>query len=197
MEKMKRHIGLFLLAVMATLLAASTASAQRMIGAMPKQFLLLNPKIQAELKLTDSQKDAIKKAAGDSVSTDEQGRLRIQMTAGTDIEAIKSGLKKAITPAQDKRLTEIWIQRDGVMALSDADVSKQVGLTDEQKKKVADIFEDFGQGMQELIMSSGGHVGPEQSKALRDKTKKQLEGVLTASQKTKFQSMKGAPFKIG
>src|SRR5690348_16732578 len=105
---------------MAILSLTTQASAQKMMGAMPKQFLLLNPKVQTELKLTDAQKQTIQKAVNDVVSSDGEGRIRIQMGPGTDIDGIVQDLKKAITGAQEKRLTEIWIQRDGAMALTDA-----------------------------------------------------------------------------
>ena len=49
--------------------------------------------------------------------------------------------------------------------------------------------------MQELVMSSGGKVGPEESKALREKTKKKLDAILNTSQRAKFEGMKGKPFK--
>lgn len=190
-----RKFGITFVAVLATLGIAAIAPAQRMLGAMPRHFLLFNPKVQAELNLTAAQKKAVEAAGGDAISTDDQGRIRIQMSQGTDMDGIKAGLKKAITAVQDKRLTELWIQRDGSFALSDADVAKSLGLSDDQKKKVSAIFEEFGEGMQDLIMSSGGKVGPEESKSLRDKTKKKLDAILNAGQKAKFESMKGKLFK--
>lgn len=190
-----RKTGLTFIAIAATLAIAAIAPAQRMIGAMPRHFLLFNPKVQDELKLTDAQKKAVTTAGGDAVSADDQGRIRVQLSQGTDMDAIKLALKKAITPSQDKRLTEVWIQRDGSFALSDDEVAKSLDLTADQKKKVSAVFDEFGEEMQDLVMSNGGKVGPEESKALREKTKKKLDAILTASQKTKFEGMKGKPFK--
>lgn len=191
-----RKFGITFVAVLAILAIAAIAPAQRMIGAMPRHFLLFNPKVQSELSLTDAQKKAVIAAGGDSVSADDQGRIRVQLGPSTNMDAIKSGLKKAITSAQDKRLTELWIQRDGTFALSDEDVSKSLGLSADQKKKVTAAFDEFGDEMQELVMSNGGKVGPEESKSLREKTKKKLDGILNAGQKAKFESMKGKAFKF-
>ena len=190
-----KKTGLLMLAVVALLAVAGTASAQRMFGSMPRHFLLLNPKVEAELKLTAAQKAAIDKACGDAVSSDDQGRIRIQMTGATDMDEIKVALRKSITPAQDKRLMEIWLQRDGTMTLGDADVQKELGLTPDQKKKIEAIMEEFGDGMQELIHSTGGNITLEASKSLRDGTKKKLDTVMTEAQKAKFETMKGKPFK--
>lgn len=190
-----RKFGITFVAVLATLAIAAMAPAQRMIGAMPRHFLLFNPKVQAELSMTSAQKKAVEAAGGDTVSADDQGRIRIQMSQGTDMEAIKAGLKKAITSAQDKRLTELWIQRDGTFALSDPDIAKTLSLTEDQRKKVKAAFDEYGEGMQALVMSSSGRVGPEESKSLREKTKKKLDSILTAAQKTRFDGMKGRPFK--
>lgn len=190
-----RKFGISFVAVLATLAIAAIAPAQRMIGAMPRHFLLFNPKVQTELNLTDAQKKAVIAAGGESVSADDQGRIRVQLGPSTDMDAIKSGLKKAITSAQDKRLTELWIQRDGTFALSDEDVSKALGLSGDQKKKVTAAFDEFGEDMTDLVRSSGGRVGPEESKSLREKTKKKLDGILKADQKARFESMKGKPFK--
>lgn len=190
-----RKFGISLVAVMATLAIAAIAPAQRMIGAMPRHFLLFNPKVQTELNLTEAQKKAVVAAGGDSVTADDQGRIRVQLGPSTDMDAIKSGLKKVITSTQDKRLTELWIQRDGTFALSDTDIAKSLSLTEDQKKKVKTAFDEYGEGMQDLVMSSGGRVGPEESKTLREKTKNKLDGILTTAQKAKFESMKGKPFK--
>ncbi|MBC8063874.1 MAG: hypothetical protein H7Y17_03530 [Chlorobia bacterium] len=190
-----RKTGLTFIAIVATLAIAAIAPAQRMIGAMPRHFLLFNPKVQTELKLSDAQKKAVTVAGGDAVSADEQGRIRVQLSQGTDMDAIKSALKKTITPAQDKRLTEVWIQRDGSFALSDDEVAKSLDLTADQKKKVSAVFDEFGEEMQELVMSNGGKVGPEESRALREKTKKKLDAILNTSQRAKFEGMKGKPFK--
>lgn len=181
---------------LALLTAVAFASAQQFsIGAMPRQFLLFNPKVQAELKLTDAQKKAVAAAGGDSISADGEGRMRMRIGQGTDMETIKNALKKAITPAQDKRLTEVWIQREGPMALNDPDVAKAVGLSDAQKKRVSEIAQDYGDDIRDLAMSSGGRVGPEESKPLRDAARKKLEAVLDKGQKAKFETLKGKPFK--
>jgi hypothetical protein len=191
-----RNFGLLVIAVTAVLSLATQASAQRIFGMMSRQFMLLNPKVQAELNLTEAQKQAIKRAAGDAVSTDDQGRTRIQLTSGMNLDSMKQDLRKAITSEQDKRLIEIWIQKDGALTLSDAEVAKSVGLSSDQKKKVEAIIDGMGEDIRELAMSNGGQVNHNQAKGVKDKAQKSLEGVLTTDQKKKFEAMKGKPFKI-
>ncbi len=189
-------LGTTALAVFGTLMVAASSFAQMKIGSMPRHFLLLNPKVQVELKITAAQKSALEKAAGDAVSTDDQGRTRVQIGPGTDLDEIKKDMAKVITPAQDARLKQIWIQRDGAFALGDADIAKELGLDAGQKAKVTAEMEAYGDDMQDLVGSSGGHISAEMAKPIREKAKKRLDAILTAAQRAKFDGMKGSPFKI-
>lgn len=188
-----RKIGFTFLAM---LTAVALASAQRLsMGAMPRHMLLFNPQVQSELKLSDAQKKAIAAAGGDAVQADAGGRLSMRIGPSTNMEAIKSSLKKAITPAQDKRLTEVWIQKEGPMSLHDPDVAKAVGLNDAQRKRVGEIVQDYSDDVRELAMSKGGRIGSPDLKPIRDVAARKLEAILDKGQKSKFETLKGKPFK--
>lgn len=188
---MNRFVSLLLVLVG----AVSAASAQRVVGAMPKEFLLLNPKVQAELQITKEQKSKIDEAVQDAVSDEGNGRIQIRMSPDMNLDEMVASLKKSITPSQEKRLVELWIQRDGVFALGDAGVAKTLDLTADQKKKVKAILEELGYALEDLAMSSGGRVEHTDALPYREKAKKQLDAVMSSNQQKKFSEMKGKPFK--
>lgn len=175
---------------------AAMASAQRMMGPTPRYFLLFTPSIQSELKLSEAQKKAVKEAGGESVKEDGQGRLMVRMGPDFDIDSMRSKLQKAMTPAQEKRLKEIWIQREGALTLTDSEIAREVSLSADQKKKSEEIVEEMSDDLRELITAEGGKIKAEDTKRIRGKAKTKLEALLTAPQKAKFKSMQGKPFSV-
>ena len=186
-------IGLGLLSVF--FIAVPALAQQISIGTMPRHMLLFNPKVQTELKLTEAQKKAISAAGGEAISVDANGRMSMRVGPGTNVDAIRIKFMKSINSAQDKRLTEVWIQKEGLMALNDPDVAKAVGLTDDQRKRVSTIMQEYGENVREIAMSSGGRVNLQDVKPIRESASRKLEGVLHRSQKSKFEGLKGRPFK--
>jgi hypothetical protein len=92
-------------------------------------------------------------------------------------------LKAILDAKQWTRLEQLQFQRDGIAALNRPEIAKQLGLTDEQKRKIGDAarggFGPFG-------------PGPE----ARDKALADAVALLTAEQKAKWQELRGKDFKF-
>lgn len=116
-------------------------------------------------------------------------------------EKLEPKLKEALTAEQLTRLKEIKVQAAGVAALSDAAVVKELGLSEEQQKKIADIRAEADKARQELMASARGGGGNFQEVMTKVReasaaTLTKATDVLDAGQKEKFASLKGKPFDV-
>ena len=107
-------------------------------------------------------------------------------------------LKELLTAEQFKRLGEIRIQAIGVAALVDANVAKELGLSDEQQKKIADIQAEGTRATQGLGGAGQGNFQEMLAKIreINAQTLSKATDVLDAGQKEKFTALKGKPFDV-
>jgi hypothetical protein len=108
-------------------------------------------------------------------------------------------LKELLTADQFKRLGEIRIQAIGVDGLADPAVAKELGLKEDQQKKIADIQAEALKARQTLM--AGAQQGNFQEvmakvRELTEQTLSKATDVLDASQKEKFTALKGKPFDL-
>ena len=120
------------------------------------------------------------------------------------MEKMQAEMKKKIdailTPAQSKRLDEINIQFNGNRSVSQKDVAKALGITEEQTKAIADLNKKQGAAMQGLFQQvQSGELTRED---MQDKMKKNNEildaeigKLLTEAQKAKLKEMGGKKFE--
>jgi hypothetical protein len=87
-----------------------------------------------------------------------------------------------------KRLKQIQVQEQGAAALTNADVAAELSLTDDQKKKLADVQADYTSKQRELFGRGGGGGDIQEriakGRELTSARDKQALEVLTAEQKT-------------
>lgn len=98
-----------------------------------------------------------------------------------------------------KRLKQIQIQSQGAAALANADVVSELKLTDEQKKKVADLVTEYATKVQGAFTPGGGGNFQEAAAKIREINKERDEkavAILTDEQKTKFTALKGQAFDV-
>jgi hypothetical protein len=108
----------------------------------------------------------------------------------------KEKLAAILLPDQMKRLNEIRIQQMGVAALTDAEISKELEITDEQKAKFTKADEDNRAAFQELREAGDFEAMREKMGELQTKRTEAYMAVLTDAQKTKFTELKGKEFKM-
>jgi len=187
---------------------------QGRMGMGPGQ-LINRPEVQTELKLTDEQKrqiqDILNKAREDMQGLMENARAsgggpeEMQRMFLEHNQAITKKINAVLTPEQAKRLKEIGIQAQGIRAILDPEVQKELGLSADQKAQIQRAQQENQRAMMEAFQGQrggggGGNVDREAMREARDKMNKQFEEaltkVLTPEQAQKLKEMGGAPFKL-
>lgn len=105
-------------------------------------------------------------------------------------------VKDLVTAAQLKRMREIQIQASGIDALTDADVAKELAVTDEQKKRIADLKAEYERKQNELPRDGDFQERFAKIRELNTERDNKAVEVLTPEQKTKFTALKGSPFDV-
>jgi Spy/CpxP family protein refolding chaperone len=173
-------------------------------------FLLTNPDVQQELKLSEEQitktKDAMQTvratfkdkfaALKDTPQEDRPAKMQ-EIAKEMNTETEKS-LKGILNADQQKRLKQLELQQRGADALTDAEVEKTLNLTAEQKDKIKTIREDSGKEMREIFQNAAGNFQEAMTKiqTLRKETTEKATSVLTDVQKKSWKEMTGAPFEF-
>jgi Spy/CpxP family protein refolding chaperone len=208
---MRKLIKLGLAGGLAVTLASLTYVLAQGFGGFGASGLVRNPSVQKELKLTDEQvakvAEVVKqvdakhgeefKAARD-IADQQQRREKFGELQKTVSAEVLKDLTGVLQPDQLKRLKQIELQVRGTRAFQEADVQKELNLTDDQKDKLKTISEDAGKEMQEIRKSSQGNF-QEAGKKIRAAQKEALEkavAVLTPDQKKSWKEMTGEPFEI-
>jgi Spy/CpxP family protein refolding chaperone len=172
--------------------------------------LLANDKVQEELKLTDDEKAAVKKAT-DEVSAkyqDEMDKARTAMDRDKMTELRKAenaDVEKAVAavlkPEQAKRLQQIEVQAAGLDAFSRDDVQAALKLTDAQKKDVKGAEDDMQKDAAEVFKDAAGDRTKmaAAAKKVQDLRTDSVEGVvkgLTDDQKKTWKDLTGDKFDV-
>ena len=186
-------------------------------------FLLQNPGVQKELKLSD---DQVKKITETTESIRDKHRDEFEALGklegderrekGQELrkkvsEETQKALAEILKPEQNKRLKEITLQQEGARAFNDPEVQKALNLTDDQKEKIKTINEDAAKEMGDLFPprgrrgGGGGGAPPDpgafkermtKMAAMRKETLDKATSVLNDDQKKTWKDMTGAPFEV-
>jgi len=163
------------------------------------------PEVQTELKLTEAQKNSVREIMeknrpprGEGGGPGRgQGRGPGGPPGGGEgqgrelVEKIHKDLKAALTAGQFDRLLQLELQAEGPMAVTRPDIAEKLGLSESQIDQIRKVMEENRPPRPEP-------GSPPPSRESMDKHRKEVEskvlGVLTASQKSQWTQMKGAPF---
>jgi Spy/CpxP family protein refolding chaperone len=209
------------LLAMLILSASMTANAQRgqgfgRGGMMGGGLALLRiPEVQKELKMTEAQIAKIEAKQGEvreamqgifqsggdprDMTAEERARMMAKMQ-----EVQTKAVNDILTDdAQKKRFRQLELQRAGANALTRPDVAAELKLTDDQKKKIADIQAGSQEEMRNVFQGAGNPQDMTQEERQKFQAKMQdlqkatgdkMTGVLTDAQKAQWKEMTGAPF---
>jgi len=175
---------------------------RRMFGVSKAQLAAL-PDVQAELKMTDKQKkkvEDINDQLGDDrrelwgTGFDRWSEIRGRVKQ-LNVEASKK-VDELLEPAQRKRLQQISIQQNGPRALDDPEVVAELGLSDEQKAKLAAADEENTQAFEKAVRESGQDDWRQRAGELTNDADKRLLGVLDEKQQAAFEQMEGEEFDV-
>lgn len=178
--------------------------------------LLAREQVQKELKLSEEQVAKVKKL-GKELSAEmrkessglrniedreKRQHKRSELAAQFDCKT-REKLGDVLNKEQLTRLDQIRLQTRPVAdALADKDVASQLKLTEEQKRKLAEVKNDMQTKLYAMIASMRGASReqrgelPEKVRKLRSDADKQALELLTAEQKQAFTKMQGKKFEL-
>jgi Spy/CpxP family protein refolding chaperone len=186
-------------------------------GGMQGSMLLLNKSVQDELKLTDEQKAELKKIQEKQREVMREvfqgggrdfAKAREAMQKANE-EATKAAdkVKDALKPEQAKRLKQIQLQVgmqfNPLSTLTNADVQKDLGLTDKQKQDLKALADDTRKDMEEVtkdLRTAGRDREKRQQimqkvQALNKEATGKAKAILTDDQKKTLTELEGAKFE--
>jgi Spy/CpxP family protein refolding chaperone len=174
----------------------------RLGGPMLMVGLLRSPQVQQELKLTDQQRQRLEQL-GEQWREKMRGlrdlppEERRQKVEGMRAEVEKQ-LATILNEQQMKRLKQIALQVEGYAALERPEIADQVGLTKEQRQKIRDILRQADEKRREAFQQGQGdrQAAFQRMREIRQWVDGEIEKLLTAEQKKKWQELVGAPFKF-
>lgn len=158
----------------------------------PQFALLINHAAVKELKLSADQQKQIDEILGDMVQ-EVDGEKRLIVRGHVDMEEIEKNVLNALNDTQRKRLRQAWLQLNGPMALTDAALAKDVGLKEEQTKKIVEAVTNMNDAMRDVFHDAAGDQEKmrEGVVRLRKNTANDIEAMLTPDQKNKLETLKG------
>lgn len=176
-------------------------------GPMMVLGLLRNPQVQEELKLTEEQRQKIEQL-GDSLReklrglgqelrqlTPEEREKRLQAVN----EEVEKELAKVLRKQQLTRLKQIALQVEGLAALGRTEVAKQVGINEEQQRKIQEILREAAEKRRALFQQ-GPPADPQatfqEMRKIREWVDEQISKLLTEQQRKRWQKLIGEPFKF-
>lgn len=111
-------------------------------------------------------------------------------------EQFNPKVKEALSAEQLTRLKQIQIQSMGSAALNDPEIAKELAITEEQKKKLADVSAEYRKKQSELFGNDNAQDRFAKLRELREEQDTKTTEVLTAEQKEKLAKLKGKEFDV-
>jgi hypothetical protein len=198
----RKLMGLLILTLVLGL--TSFALAQQQGGAGGPGGLLFHPDVKKDLKMSEEQAGKLREALG-KVMNKYKGDLEkfeknppSQKDGEKTMRAFHEDSDKAIASVLDakqlKRFRQIEWQLNGVGSLQDPELQKELKVTDEQKKKLEDIFREAGQKFQQLQQRR--ETSQAKYEAVVKETDDKANGVLTDEQKKRWKEAQGPKFEM-
>ncbi len=175
-------------------------------------MLLTNDQVKKELKITDEQKTKIDEVVQTLRPPEGTNPFQLQ---GAERDAYFAELQKKneaalkkidaeiLNPEQVTRFKQVILWVQGSRALVDnADLAKQLTLTDDQKGAVKTIIDESDKKRRELFQGLGQASPEDRAKAFEQMTTMNNEmeaecmAVLTDTQKSQLDKMKGPKFQL-
>jgi hypothetical protein len=124
---------------------------------------------------------------------DRQAMMEKMQKANEENEA---KVEEILDPKQFDRLVGLFIQASNLQSLNSKLVATRLGITEDQKTKMAEIAKANGEKMRELFQGGFGPDAREKMGKMRDEAEAKIKEVLTDKQKQDMETLKGAEFKF-
>lgn len=182
--------------------------------------LLEYPVVQKELAISNEQMQQLEKAfvplrelGGDAnearnLSPEEQRKLlqEIAEKGAAASKLVAEDVDQILNPEQRQRLKQLWLQFQGIRLITQPDVAKELGLTQEQQDKIRKVLKVVQDHRMKAANPPPGQPGFQEFsqaeleqwrselRALEEKAEAETLAVLTDEQKAKFAEMNGKEF---
>ena len=111
-------------------------------------------------------------------------------------EENEAKVEEILDPKQFDRLVGLYIQSANLQSLNTKLVATRLGITEDQKTKMAEIAKANTEKMRELFQAGFGPDAREKMGKMRDEADAKIKEILTAKQKEDMEALKGAEFKF-
>jgi hypothetical protein len=168
-------------------------------------FLVYRDKIQTELGLSADEKAALEQHLGEVATADlaflqskEAHQGEFEAYRSKALEKLESVLKITLSDSQRKRLCELVRQREGLFG--GPSLWGGLQITDEQKAQFMAVIEPMHKKM--IAVAAGAQHATNRSEferrvlGLRADLERQMEAILTDSQRKQWKEMLGKPIAI-
>ncbi len=179
-----------------------------------RPFIVFDPSVPEELKLSDDQKQKLKEKFPDHVQETmkvfekikdlkpaERGKA-MQKHRQKSHETLSALLKDLLDAKQQERLLQVQLQQAGAFALlGQHEAFTKLKITNKQRKKFMEADQEMHKKIQPLIKEaeSGGNpekIHPKVMK-IRQVHERRIEAILSDAQKKQWKKMLGKPFDLG
>ncbi|MBS1714164.1 MAG: hypothetical protein JST30_07480 [Armatimonadetes bacterium] len=190
------------LTTLVLLLSALTARAQFEFPlTQPKFVLMTNPLVKEHLKVSSEQTSKIDKVLEDIVQRDGD-KVMVVLRGDMDMTDLDKDVLAVLDEKQRVRFAQLWRQQNGLVALSEEKTAAEFSVTDEQKKKLSKIFEEYRTELTDFFMNQHSN-GNEEVSVDRKKMEEMKKGVeakirveLTEEQQKKWKESLGEAFEF-
>jgi hypothetical protein len=175
-------------------------------------FLVFRDKIQEELKLTVEQKknldDRLQATVQDAMqffqniqdAKPEKRQKEHDAFARKSQEKLTAFLERALNEEQLKRLRQVMLQRDGVFALGNPAIVKELAITDAQRMRFVEVVQEMQKKIEPLIKEAQQGGNPEEIRPIvlkiREEHRSRIENLLSDAQKKQWKQMLGTPLDL-
>jgi len=152
-------------------------------AASQKELSSLGISFQNFRSITDAQREAA-------------GLKMAEVTARLNKEYLPK-LQRVLVPDQMKRLRQIQIQASGVDAMLEGDLAAELVLSEEQKKSLTAIRDEYSSKQQGLFRGEGDQQERNNKiRELSEERDRKVSELLTSDQNAKLITLQGEPFDV-
>jgi len=175
-------------------------------------FLVFRDQVQEELKLSDEQKKKLEKRLQDTV----QGAMQFFQRLGDNKpeerekelhayvekaqENLTAFLQGLLQEEQFKRLRQVMLQREGLFALGNAEVIKELEITDQQRQQFFEVVQEMQKKIEPLLKEAQKGSKPEEIRPkvmkIREEHVGRIGALLSDAQKKQWKELLGKPLDL-
>jgi hypothetical protein len=115
-------------------------------------------------------------------------------------EKLTAFLEGTLKEEQLKRLRQVMLQREGLFALGNAEVMKEMEITDKQRQQFVEVVQEMQKKIEPLMKEAQKGGNPEEIRPrvlkIRDEHRGQIENLLSDAQKKQWRKMLGKPLNL-